>query len=131
MILDFIRTHHGTTLAEYFYRNHIKDHPEREVDEPYFRYDGPLPTSKEQTVLMLADSVEAASKSLKQPTEEELYDLIDNIIRGKLNKGQLVQSRLSFRELETLRRIFRSVLKSSHQLRIAYPKDEKAREEEE
>ncbi|WP_420459957.1 HD family phosphohydrolase [Neolewinella sp.] len=122
VIIDFIRTHHGTTRAEYFYRQHIKDHPEREVDEPQFRYDGPLPTSREQTVLMLADSVEAASKSLKQPTEEELYDLIDNIIRGKLTTGQLEQSRLSFRELEVLRRIFRSVLKSSHHLRIAYPK---------
>ena len=121
VIIDFIRTHHGTTRAEYFYRQHIKDHPEREVDEPLFRYDGPLPTSREQTVLMLADSVEAASKSLKQPTEEELYDLIDTIIRGKLTTGQLEQSRLSFREIEILRRIFRSVLKSSHHLRIAYP----------
>ncbi len=124
VIIDFIRTHHGTTRTEYFYRNHIKNHPEREVDEPYFRYDGPLPVSKEQTILMLADSVEAASKSLKQPTEAELYDLIDNIIRGKLNNGQMVQSHLSFQELETLRRIFRSVLKSSHQLRIAYPEEE-------
>ncbi len=131
VILDFIRTHHGTTLTEYFYRNHVKDHPEREVDEAYFRYNGPLPTSKEQTVLMLADSVEAASKSLKQPTEEELYDLIDNIIRGKLTKGQLEQSHLSFLELETLRRIFRSVLKSSHHLRIAYPKADKGVVEEE
>ena len=122
VLIDFIRTHHGTTRAEYFYRQHIKDHPEREVDEPYFRYDGPLPSSKEQTVLMLADSVEAASKSLKQPTEEELYELIDSIIRGKLTSAQLEQSRLSFRELEVLRRIFRSVLKSSHHLRIAYPK---------
>ena len=124
VIVDFIRTHHGTTRTEYFYRNHIKNHPEREVDEPYFRYDGPLPVTKEQTILMLADSVEAASKSLKQPTEEELYELIDNIIRGKLTNGQLVQSHLSFQELETLRRIFRSVLKSSHQLRIAYPEEE-------
>ena len=124
VIIDFIRTHHGTTRTEYFYRNHIKNHPEREVDEPYFRYDGPLPVTKEQTILMLADSVEAASKSLKQPTEAELYELIDNIIRGKLTNGQLVQSHLSFQELETLRRIFRSVLKSSHQLRIAYPEEE-------
>ena len=124
VIIDFIRTHHGTTRTEYFYRNHIKNHPEREADEPYFRYDGPLPVTKEQTILMLADSVEAASKSLKQPTEAELYELIDNIIRGKLTSGQLVQSHLSFQELETLRRIFRSVLKSSHQLRIAYPEEE-------
>ena len=124
VIIDFIRTHHGTTRTEYFYRNHIKNHPEREADEPYFRYDGPLPVTKEQTILMLADSVEAASKSLKQPTEGELHELIDNIIRGKLTNGQLVQSHLSFQELETLRRIFRSVLKSSHQLRIAYPEEE-------
>ena len=121
VVLDFIRTHHGTTRAEYFYRNHVKDHPERSVDEPYFRYAGPLPSTKEQTILMLADSVEAASKSLKQPTQEELFELIDTVIRGKLTNGQLIDSRLTFQELEALRRTFRSVLKSSHQLRIAYP----------
>ena len=126
VILDFIRTHHGVTRAEYFYRSHIKDHPEREVDEPYFRYDGPLPSTKEQTILMLADSVEAASKSLKQPTEQELYDLIDTVIRGKLTTGQLTESHLSFQEIEKARRVFRSVLKSSHQLRIAYPKEAEA-----
>lgn len=129
VIIDFIRTHHGTTRTEYFYRNHVKDHPEREVDEPYFRYGGPLPATKEQTILMLADSVEAASKSLKQPTEEELFDLIDTIIRGKLTNAQLINSRLTFQELEALRRIFRSILKSSHQVRIAYPKSVQEEEE--
>lgn len=123
IIVDFIRSHHGTTRAEYFYRNHIKDHPEREVDEPFFRYAGPRPVTKEQTILMLADSLEAASKSLKQPTEEELYTLVDKVIRGKLTNGQLEDSHLSFRELETCRAVFRSVIKSSHQMRIAYPKE--------
>jgi putative nucleotidyltransferase with HDIG domain len=121
VLIDFIRTHHGTTRVEYFYRKHIKDHPEREADEPKFRYEGPRPTSREQTILMLADSVEAASKSLKQPTQEELNELIDGIIRGKMNGGQFQNSLLSFRELESARRIFRSMLRSSHHLRVAYP----------
>jgi putative nucleotidyltransferase with HDIG domain len=130
ILIDFIRTHHGTTRVEYFYRNHIKDHPEREADDPKFRYDGPRPTTKEQTILMLADSVEAASKSLKQPTETELNELIDNVIRGKLTRGQLENSKLSFRELEVCRRIFRSMLKSSHHLRVVYPDGEPPTEEE-
>jgi putative nucleotidyltransferase with HDIG domain len=130
VLIEFIRTHHGTTRVEYFYRNHVKDHPEREIDEPKFRYAGPRPTTKEQTILMLADSVEAASKSLKQPTEEELNELIDNVIRGKLTRGQLEQSKLSFRELEVVRRIFRAMLKSSHHLRVAYPAGQPPSEEE-
>ncbi|MTB52647.1 HDIG domain-containing metalloprotein [Lewinella sp. W8] len=124
VIIDFIRTHHGTTRTEYFYRNYIKDHPEREEQEELFRYPGPRPTSKEQTIMMLADSVEAACKSLKNPSEEELYTLIDNVIGGKITGGQLEESRLSFRELEACRGVFRNILKSIHHVRIAYPEEE-------
>ena len=129
VLIDFIRTHHGTTRAEYFYRTYIKDHPERERFEPAFRYPGPRPTTKEQTILMLADSIEAACKSLRNPTEKELFDLIDNVIRGKLTSGQLEDSKLNFAELEACRRVFRSIMKSVHHLRIAYPdKDKEATE---
>ena len=121
VLVDFIRTHHGTTRTEYFYRTYVADHPEREKEEGQFRYPGPKPSTKEQTLLMLADSVEAASKSLKQPTEQELFDLIDNVIRGKLTSGQLEDSALSFAELETTRQVFRGILKSAHHLRVAYP----------
>jgi len=124
VLIDFIRTHHGTTRAEFFYRNYIKDHPEREVDEADFRYPGPRPATKEQTILMLADSTEAASKSLKNPSREELFNLIDGIIRSKLSSGQLEDSRLTFQELEACRGVFRSFLQSVHQVRIAYPEEE-------
>jgi membrane-associated HD superfamily phosphohydrolase len=73
---------------------------------------------------MLADSTEAAAKSLKNPSREELFDLIDGIIRGKLSSGQLEHSRLTFQELEACRGVFRSFLQSVHQVRIAYPEEE-------
>jgi hypothetical protein len=121
VIIDFIRTHHGTTRVEFFYRQYVRDRPEREAEEAKFRYPGPRPVTKEQTVLMIADSTEAACKSLKNPSEEELFSLIDSVIRGKLTSGQLEDSQLTFQELETSRRIFRNILKSVHHTRIAYP----------
>ncbi|MEO0733358.1 MAG: HDIG domain-containing metalloprotein, partial [Bacteroidota bacterium] len=124
VLIDFIRTHHGTTRAEFFYRTYVKDHPEREAEEADFRYPGPRPVTKEQTILMIADSVEAACKSLKNPTEQELYDFIDQIIRGKLTSRQLEESRLDFRELEQCREVFKNILKSAHHVRIAYPEEE-------
>lgn len=128
VLIDFIRTHHGTTRTEYFYRTYIKDHPERELEEADFRYPGPEPSTKEQTILMIADSVEAACKSLQSPTEQELYDFIDNIIRGKLTSGQLEKSSLTFSELETCRNTFKAILKSANHVRIAYPEKEKEEE---
>lgn len=124
IVVDFIRTHHGTTRAEFFYRTYIKDRPDREADEADFRYPGPRPTTKEQTILMMADSVEAACKSLKDPTQDELYAFIDTIIRGKVASGQLEESRLSFQELEVCREVFKGILKSIHHVRIAYPEEE-------
>lgn len=121
VIIDFIQTHHGTTRTEFFYRAYIKDNPQREAEEADFRYPGPRPVTKEQTILMIADSTEAACKSLKNPLEEELFELIDSVIRGKLTSGQLEQSRLSFQELEICRGVFKAILKSVHHVRIAYP----------
>ncbi|PHI19470.1 hypothetical protein CEQ90_12285 [Lewinellaceae bacterium SD302] len=121
LLIQFIRTHHGNTRTEYFYRNYLKNHPENEVDESLFRYPGPRPISKEETLLMLADSTEAACKSLKSPTEEELTVFIDKIFEGKLTGGQLAESKLSFRELEVCRTVFRNILKSVHHVRISYP----------
>ena len=124
VIIDFILTHHGTTRTEFFYRSYTKDQPEREAEEADFRYPGPRPVTKEQTILMLADSTEAACKSLKTPHEEELTSLIDSVIRGKLTSGQLEESRLNFQELETCRGVFKAILKSVHHVRIAYPEEE-------
>src|SRR5690606_16248302 len=86
VIIDFIRTHHGTTRVDYFYQSYIKSFPEKFVDEEIFHYPGPIPFSRETAVLMMADSVEAASRSLKEPTAQSLNDLVDKIIESKLSQ---------------------------------------------
>ncbi|MEQ8706807.1 MAG: HDIG domain-containing protein [Phaeodactylibacter sp.] len=128
LLIDFIKSHHGTTRVEYFYRNYIKDHPEEEVDEQEFRYPGPKPVTKEETILMLADSIEAACKSLKNPTEAALLELIDKIITGKIAMGQLEDSELTFSELETCKTVFQQLMRSVHHVRIEYPEEEKSEE---
>jgi putative nucleotidyltransferase with HDIG domain len=128
LLIDFIKSHHGTTRVEYFYRNYIKDNPDEEVDEQDFRYPGPKPVTKEETVLMLADSIEAACKSLKNPTEQALVELIDKIIAGKMAMGQLEDSELTFSELETCKTVFQQLMRSVHHVRIEYPEEEKAEE---
>lgn len=125
VIIDFIETHHGTTRVEYFYRNFIKENPDREFDESIFRYPGPRPRSKEETILMMADSIEAACKSLKNPTEDDLNELIDKIISGKITQGQMEESQLSFQELEICKEEFKQIMKSVHHVRIEYPEETK------
>jgi len=122
VILDIIRTHHGTTRVEFFYRVWVKNHPL--ASDAMFRYPGPRPATKEQTILMLADTVEAACKSLQNPTETELNAFIDSLIKGKLGSGQLEDSALNFRELEACRTVFKSVAKSVYHVRIPYPEEE-------
>jgi putative nucleotidyltransferase with HDIG domain len=120
-IIDFISTHHGTTRVEYFYRNQLKEEPEKEFDESLFRYPGPKPMTKEQTILMIADSLEAASKSLKNPTGQDIDKLVDNIVRYKIEQGQLDDSELNFNELEMCTEVFKSLLRSINHVRVEYP----------
>jgi putative nucleotidyltransferase with HDIG domain len=124
ILINFIKTHHGTTRTEYFYRNYLKEHPEEAIDEQLFCYPGPKPTSKEETILMLADSIEAACKSLKEPTEENLNELINKIINGKLEHGQLEESTMTFQEMIAAKRVFQKVMKSVHHVRIEYPDED-------
>ena len=126
LITRFIKTHHGTTRVEYFYRNHLKSNPEHNFDESLFRYPGPLPKSKEETILMLADSIEAACKSLKEPTEETLLGLIDKVIAGKIEHKQFVESELSFQELAECIEVFKQTMRSVHHVRISYPEEKKS-----
>ena len=123
VVAEFIATHHGTTRTEYFYRLFLKDNPEGgEAQEAKFRYPGPLPKSREQTILMLADSLEAASKSLKNPTGQDIDELVEKIISGKIALRQLEESQLSFEELKICKTIFQSRLRSMYHVRIEYPK---------
>ncbi|MFT6815500.1 MAG: putative nucleotidyltransferase with HDIG domain [Sphingobacteriales bacterium] len=123
-IIDFIMTHHGNTRVEYFYQNFLKNFPTKFVDESKFRYPGPIPNSKETAVLMLADSVEAASRSLKDPEAYGLDALVDKIIDGKMKMGQLNNSSVTLKELTRIRSIFKKMLKSIYHLRVEYPEKE-------
>jgi putative nucleotidyltransferase with HDIG domain len=121
VVIEFIATHHGTTRVEYFYRKAQEENPDEIIDESKFRYPGPSPTSKEQVIMMLADSIEAASKSIQTPTEEILDDLVEKIVAGKIASQQLIHANITFEELDKVKKVFKRVLKSINHARIAYP----------
>lgn len=120
-IVDFIRTHHGTSRLQYFYQSFLKNFPEKVPDEELFRYPGPLPYSKETTVLMMADSVEAASRSLKTPDAGSIDKLVDSIIDHQMESGQYINAPLTLRDIETVRKTFKKMLMSMFHARIDYP----------
>lgn len=120
-IIDFIRTHHGTRRTEYFFINEQKAHPGEEIDPTPFTYHGPAPFSRETAVLMMADSIEAASHSLKDPDEKKISDLVDNIINKQMEAGQFLNTDLTLRDIETCRKVLKKKLMSIYHVRIAYP----------
>jgi len=125
-ILEFIPMHHGTTRIEYFYRKAVEQQKEGEVPvaESEFRYPGPRPASKETGILMLADSVEAASRSLAEPTHKRLETLINMIIQARIADGQLSDTDLTFRDLDTIKETFLSMLLGIYHVRVKYPGQE-------
>ena len=120
-IIDFIRTHHGTRRTEYFYINEQKAHPDEEIDPTPFTYHGPAPFSRETAVLMMADSIEAASHSLKEPDEKKISDLVDNIINKQMEAGQFLNTDLTLHDIETCRKVLKKKLMNIYHVRIAYP----------
>ena len=119
-IIDFIKSHHGTTRVDYFYQSYIKSFPEKFVDEDLFRYPGPIPFSKETAVLMMADSVEAASRSLKEPDAKGISNLVDKIIDYKIAQNQLKNANITLQEIETIREMFKTMLMSIYHVRVDY-----------
>ncbi len=120
-VVDLIRQHHGTQLVEYFYNKAQKLSPDKPVDEADFRYPGPKPQNIEAAVLMIADSIEAASRSLDEPNHEKLRTLIERIIMNKLKDGQLDECNLTTRHLAVIKRILMESLVASMHSRIKYP----------
>lgn len=116
-----IACHHGTDFISFFYQLAKKDHPET-VSESDFRYEGPLPQNKENTILMLADCCEAALRSSAMPTPEEVYQKVDEIFQHKYLHGQLNDSILTFEELNQIKESFVNTLITMNHVRIAYPK---------
>jgi len=120
-VVDFIRTHHGDGLVQYFYRSHVNQFPEDIVDETRFRYPGPTPFSKETGVVMMADSVEAASRSLKTMNEETIDNLVDNILSYIIREDQLDDADITFKDINIAKSIFKEKLKNIYHARIEYP----------
>ena len=125
-IKDFITTHHGTSKTGYFYITYKNAHPGEEIDESMFTYDGPQPKTREQAILMMADSVEAASHSLKEYTESNIHALVDKIIDAQLENGQFNLAPLTFKDIDTIKATFKERLKAIYHTRISYPEEKKA-----
>jgi len=119
-IIDFIRTHHGTTLVYYFYKMEEEANG-GEVATSYFQYPGPIPFSKETAILMICDAVEAASRSLKEPTAQVLDNLVEKIVTKQLEGGQFMNADITFKELQIIKKVLKKKLKNIYHLRIEYP----------
>ncbi len=126
-IIDIIKEHHGTTLVYYFYRKQIEKMggDKSKVDEREFRYAGPKPRSKESGIIMIADSFEAASRSLDKVNEETLTELMDRIVREKVDDGQFDHCLLTFEEVSLIKRSLVKTLLAAGHSRIKYPSQEK------
>jgi putative nucleotidyltransferase with HDIG domain len=119
-IIDFIRTHHGTTLVYYFYKKSMEQHPE-DTKEEDFRYPGPSPFSRETAILMMSDAVEAASKSLVNPTYPMIDAFVDKIIDGQMQAGQFLNADITFKDIETIKKVLKKRLTNIYHLRVEYP----------
>jgi len=118
-VIDFIRTHHGTSFVYYFYKK------QQELDQPFkesdFRYPGPIPFSKETAILMMADSVEAASKSLNNPTYQIIDQFVEKIITGQMNGNQFLNANITFKEIQMIKKVLKQKLTNIYHLRVEYP----------
>jgi putative nucleotidyltransferase with HDIG domain len=119
-IIDFIRTHHGTTMVYYFYRKQNDITPDQ-VDAKDFTYPGPIPFSKETAILMMCDACEAASKSIKDPTAMLIDELVEKIINVQMSNGQYMNSDITFKEIQTIKKVIKKKLNNIYHLRIEYP----------
>jgi membrane-associated HD superfamily phosphohydrolase len=121
-VLDFIRTHHGTSRVKYFYRSFLKSYPNADIDEAAFRYPGPIPFSRETAVVMMADSVEATSRSLKDISSEKIDELVENIINQQIADNQFINADITFKDITAIKKIFKRMLMNIYHVRLEYPK---------
>lgn len=120
-VREFILTHHGCGMAKYFYINYKNEHPDEEVDVRDFSYPGPDPFTREQAILMMADTVEAASRSLPEYTEESIKALIDRLVDAQLEEGHFKECPITFRDIAVAKAVMLERLKSIYHTRVSYP----------
>ena len=121
VVINFITSHHGTSLVRYFYNTWCNAHPKEQVDASLFRYPGPKPTTKEGAILMMADAVEARSRSLEDFSEESIAKAVNQMIDTQIADGQFAETPLSFKDVEDIRRVFTARLTAMNHHRISYP----------
>lgn len=121
-IIDFIRTHHGTTNTTYFLTLYRRNNPDEVIDEELFRYPGPMPYSKETAVLMMADATEASSRSLQKYDAENIDHLVESIIDGQIDQKQFNNCDITLKDITTIKKIFKKKLRSIYHVRVEYPK---------
>ena len=121
--IDIIQEHHGTMLVYYFYHQELEKQggDASKIDESLFRYTGPKPYSKESAIIMLSDSVEAASRSIEKPTEEEIVKLVSKVVKERIDDNQLEECNLTFEELMIIKKTLVKILLVSHHIRVKYP----------
>ncbi len=119
-IIDFIRTHHGTSKTKYFYNRYIAENPDKPIDSTIFTYNGPRPFSRETAVVMMVDAVEAASRSLKNHSESEISKLVDNIINSQIEDEQFSNSDITFKDVDKIKNLLKKKLQSIYHVRIEY-----------
>ena len=120
-IIDFIRTHHGDGMVQYFYRQYVKKFPDKMNETEMFRYPGPKPFSKETAVLMMADSVEAATRSLAVKNSENVSGMVEKIVQSQMNDGQFNHASITLKEIDIIKKLFIKKLLNIHHLRVEYP----------
>ena len=126
VIRDFISTHHGQGKTKYFYVKYKNEHPGDDVDELLFTYPGPNPFTREQAILMMADSVEASSRSLAEYTDQSIRDLVNKIIDGQLADGFFRECPITFRDIAYSKTVLIEKLKTIYHTRVSYPELKKA-----
>lgn len=119
-LIDFIRTHHGTTTVEYFYKQFLNNFSQEEIDKSMFTYPGPKPFSKETSILMMADAAEASARSIKNPNSENIDSLIEDVINKQIAEGQFVNSDITLKEITQLKKLFKTKLVNIHHSRVEY-----------
>lgn len=120
-VIDFIKTHHGTSRTEFFYRHYKSEHPGEEIPDEKFRYPGPIPFTREMAVVMIADTIEAAARALKDHTPAKLKELIDSLVESKMKQNQFINCNITFRDLEDVKQVTFLQLVTIYHDRIEYP----------
>lgn len=122
-IRDFISTHHGQGKAKFFYIKYHNEHPDEPVDDLLFTYPGPNPFTREQAILMMADTVEAASRSMTEYTEQAIRELVNRLIDTQMNEGYFKECPITFRDIQYAKTVLIEKLKTIYHTRISYPSE--------